>query len=284
MARTHGPRSRPVPDGSRPGGDERFHLAAGRGLRHDGDHDPGSDRALRPGHGHADAHRRQARRPLGPAAGVPDRTRHLCDGLGPDRGLMERADAHPGLVGPRGNRGGPGDAGARRPGSGQLRGQGQGAGLRSARGCGRRRDRRRADPRRVGDDRAELARHLRRRGRGRGGDPARVTRAPRPRSGGPGAAAGLGRLGTHRPRPRADGLRRPSGEQLGLAAAAELSDRAVRVLAHPVRHRCRGPRDRGLRGVGAASRAAGPTTPCFTSACSASRRCAGAPRCCWPRT
>ncbi len=80
------------------------------------------------------------------------------------------------------------------------------------------------------------------------------------RPGGTGAAAGLGRLGADRARPRADGLRRPSGEQLGLAAAAELSDRALRVLAHPVRHRCGGARDRGLRSVGAASRAARPKT------------------------
>ena len=191
MARPRSPRRRPVPDGARSGGDERFDLAAGRGLRHDGDHDPGSDRALRPGNGHADAHRRQARRPLGPAAGVPDRAGHLRVGLGPDRGLMERADAHPRLVGPRGNRGGPRDAGARRPGGGQLRGQGQGAGLRNARRCGERRDRRRSDPGRVGDDGVELARHLRRRGGGWGGDPARVTLAPRPSPGRPGAAPGL---------------------------------------------------------------------------------------------
>ena len=43
------------------------------------------------------------------------------------------------------------------------------------------------------------------------------------------SAAGLG----------AGRLRRPAGEQLGLAAAAQLADRALRLLADPVRDRRR---------------------------------------------
>ena len=75
MGSARRPRRGPVPDGPRPGGDERRDLPAGRGLRHDGDHDPGGDRALRPGHGGADADRRQARRHHRAAARLRDRPR-----------------------------------------------------------------------------------------------------------------------------------------------------------------------------------------------------------------
>ena len=54
MGGSGGPGRRPVPDGSRSGGDERLDLAVGRGLRHDGDHDPGRDCALCAGDGWID--------------------------------------------------------------------------------------------------------------------------------------------------------------------------------------------------------------------------------------
>src|SRR5690348_55483 len=51
---TRGPLGGAVPDGPRPGGDERRDQPAGRRLRHHGDDDPGGDRPLRAGHGGAD--------------------------------------------------------------------------------------------------------------------------------------------------------------------------------------------------------------------------------------
>ena len=115
------------------------------------------------------------------------------------------------------------------------------------------------------------------------GDPAWLARAPRARPGGAGAAPGLGGLGPCRSRPGADGLRRPAGEQLGLAAAPELPDRALRVLVDPVRDRGRRARPWRASRPGSAVASDGPKTRCSISACSASRRCAAAPRCCSPR-
>ncbi len=139
----------------------------------------------------------------------------------------------------------------------QLRGQGPRGRLRRARRRRRRRDRRRADPRRLGDDRAELARRLRRRGRRRDRHPLRDAVDPRARARAGNAAARLGRRRALGRRPGHRRARRPAGEQLGLAAAAQLADRALRLLADPVRDRRRRPGPRRLRRLGAAPRGAG---------------------------
>ncbi len=86
-----------------------------------------------------------------------------------------------------------------------------------------------------------------------------------PRAGAGGAAAGA-RLGRRRALgrgPRPGRLRRPAGEQLGLAGAAQLADRALRLLADPVRDRRRGAGARRLRRLGAPPRTArpGPARP-----------------------
>ena len=98
------------------------------------------------------------------------------------------------------------------------------------------------------------------------------------------ARARLGRQRPLRLRPRPDRLRRAAGEQLGLAGAAQLADRALRLLADPVRDRRRSAGPRRLRGLGAAARGAGPRRRWSTSGCCASARCAAASRCCSPRT
>ena len=153
-----------------------------------------------------------------------DRPLHLRHRVGADGGLLERAEPHLRLVDPRGHRRRPRPAGDGRPRRHQLQGPGAGARLRRARRRRRSRDRGRPDPRRLGDDGAQLAGRLRRRGRGRPRDHRR--HAP---------AEGAGEGARRRPRRRRrrplgewardHGLRRPPGEQLGLAAAAQLADR-----------------------------------------------------------
>ena len=151
----------PVPDGPGPGGDERRDLAAGRRLRHHSHHHPDGDRALRPGDGRPDAHRRQAGRPLGPAPRVLDRTRDLRLGVCSDSRVVERPFAVVRLVDPRRDRSGARHAGPGRPGRGQLRGEGPRDRVRRARRRRRGRHRRGPDPRRLGHDRGELANRVR---------------------------------------------------------------------------------------------------------------------------
>ena len=158
---------RAVRHGPRPVGDERLDQPAGRGLRHDGHHDPGRHHPLLPGHGHADAHRRQDRRHHRPPQGLRHRPDHLRLRLGHDRGGADGGGPDPGLVDPGGHRrraGPAGDGGADRR---QLRrGVAQG-GLRHHRRGRRRRHRHRPHPRGLGHHGAELAGGLRRRGRPR---------------------------------------------------------------------------------------------------------------------
>ena len=189
--------------------------------------------------------------------GLRDRPRDLRIGIGAHGGLVECPDADAGLVGPRGDRGGDGAAGPRRPRGRQLRRISEGDCVWSARGRRRSGDRGWADSRRVGDHRAHMARRLRRRGGGRGADPLRDQVPARARERGESAPAGLGRLGPGRSRYGDGGHRRPAGEQLGLAAAAQLTSRALRLLADALRHRGRPARPRRVSGLGAPSRAAG---------------------------
>ena len=273
-----------VPDGPRPGGDERRDLPARRGLRYHGDHDPDRDRLLRPGDGRPDADRRQARRHFRAPAHVRDRPLHLRGRLGPDRRLLERALADVRLVGPRGDRRGACDAGNGRPRRLQFRGPGPGPRLRGPRGYRRGRHRGRPDPRRLGDDRVELAGRLRRRGGRRDRDPARHAADPRAGALRPETAAGLGRRGAFRRRPRGDGARRPAGEQLGVAAAAELADRALRPLADALRDRGGRPDPRRFQRLGEAARGGAARIRWYIWRCSRSRACGAAWRCCSPRT
>ena len=284
MGSTYRARRGPVPDGSGPVGDERLDLAAGRGLRHHCDHDPGGDHPLRAGDGGADDHRWEARRPLGPAASVLDRPGDLRVRLGADRGLVERADAGPGLVGPRGDRRCDGAAGAGRSHRRHLHRQGAGDRLRRPRRRRRRRDRGRPDPRRLVHHQPLLAGRLRRRGRARDCDPAVRPAAPRARGRGAPRGTGLGRLGAHRVRAGADRVRRPAGVQLGLARAAQFAGRAIRLFPDPVHGRRRGGAAASPSAPGsvAASRAACPSSS--TSDCSRSPPCAAGWRCSWPRT
>ena len=204
--------------------------------------------------------------------------------LGADRRLLERALADARLVDPRGDRRGarhPGPDRARRR---QLQGQRSRDRLRRARRSGRRRHRGRPDPRRLGDDRAELAGRLRRRGRRRDRDPARHAADPRagareeaPRLDWVGSVLSAAGLAAAR-------LRRPAGEQLGLAGAAQLADRAIRLLADPVRDRRRGADPRRLRRLGAPPRSSSGSNRSSTCRCCASPSCAAASRCSSPRT
>ena len=84
--------------------------------------------------------------------------------------------------------------------AGNYAGSQTGGCLRSARGRRRRRDRGRADSRRVGNHRAHMARRLRRRGGGRGADRLRDQVSARARAGRESATAGLGGLGLGRAR------------------------------------------------------------------------------------
>ena len=165
-----------------------------------------------------------------------------------------------------------------------FQGQERARRLRGARRGRRGGDRGRADPRRLGDDRAQLAGRLRRRGRRRDRDLPRPAAA---RRGGAEGAAAEPRLGRRDPlgaRPRDGRLRRHPGEQLGLDPAAQLAARTVRLLADAVPDR----RGRGRRWPGsspgsAGARRAAPnrSSTCASSAC---RGCAAAWRCCSPRT
>ena len=150
--------------------------------------------------------------------------------------------------------------------AGNYKGSRSGDRLRRPRRRRRGRDRRRPDPRRLGDDRVQLAAGLRRRGHRLDRHPDRHPPDQGGRAGGPGRGARLGRQRSLGLGAGADRLRRPPGEQLGLAAAARLADRAVRVLADPLRDRRRGGRPCRLRRLGAQARgawpdAAGPPPP-----------------------
>ena len=140
----------------------------------------------------------------------------------------------------------------------QLRGPAARGRLRRARRRRRRRHRGGADPRRLGDHRAELAGRVRRRGRGVGGHPARFGDDPRPAAPGRARTAGLVRRRSLRARARVDGDGRARGEQLGLGAPEKLARRTVRVLAGAVRDRGGRAAGVGLRRVGALPRAAWP--------------------------
>ncbi len=232
-------RRHPVPDGARPGGDERLDQSAGGGLRHDGHVDPGGDHALLAHHGRADAHRGEDRRHHRSASGVLDRPGHLLHRLGPHRRLLVGAVAHARLVDPRGHRGRPGVAGVGCPDRRQLRRPVAGGGLRGDRRHRRCRHRGRTHPRRLGHHRAHLAHHLRRGGGRRHRDLPRLATRERcaqprpetaPRRGGQPLVGGR------------DGPVRaghPPGEQLGMAAAQELPDRAIRVQPHALCGRSR---------------------------------------------
>ena len=205
--------------------------------------------------------------------------------LGPDRRLLERPLADVRLVDPRGDRRGAGPAGDGRARRRQLQGRRPRDRLRRPRRRRRRRDRRRPDPRRLGDDRVQLAARLRRRGRRRDRHPDRhPPDQASPSASGRRRRPRLGRQRSLGLGPGADRLRRPAGEQLGLAAAAQLADRALRLLADPVRDRRRGAGPRRLRRLGAPPRGARRWRRWSTSACCGSRRCAAASRCCSPRT
>ena len=281
MGCARGPGRRPVPDGARPGGDERRHLAAGRRLRHHGDDDPVRHRPLRPGDGGADADRRQARGPLGPAPGIHDRHRHLRLRVGPHGRLVERPHADARVVDPRGDRRRAGPPRAGRPGRGQLQRQGPRDRLRGARRRRGRRDRGRPDPGRLDDHRLQLALRVRRRGRGGRGHPDRLPPDPRARARG---ARPVARLGRQRPLGQRPGPRRhrgAPGQQLGMAVPPQLARGAVRLLADAVRDRGRRRRPRRLpllaaapRGAGA--RPAGPLPPVRHPV--AARRARDAPR------
>ena len=146
-------------------------------------------------------------------------------------------------------------------------------------------DRGRADPRRLGDDRADLAARVRRRGRDRDRDPARDAAAARRRAA-RGAAPQLDWVGSvlSRARARADRLRRAAGEQLGLARAAQLAGRAVRLLADAVRRRRRRRAARAFRAWERATRGAADASRSCTCAARDRRRCAAGWRCSSART
>ena len=284
MGRPDRPLRGPVPDGPGPVGDERLDLPAGRRLRHYRDHDPGRDHALRPGHGGADAHRRQARGPVRAAAGVRHRAGDLRRRLGPDRGFLERPHADARLVGARGDRCRDGVAGARRLGRRHLQRTRPGDGLRSPRRGRGRGYRGRSDPRRLADDEPHVAARVRGRGGPRDRDPAvrpAVARALA-RGGAPGAR--LGWLGAFGARAEPDRLRGASGEQLGVAGAARLTRRTVRVRADAVRDRRRRARAVGLSSLGAPPRGGRQASRSCTSDCSAFRSSAEGWSCSWPRT
>ena len=274
-----------VPDGPRPGGDERRDLAARRGLRHDRDHDPDRDRALRAGDGGADGHGRQARRHLGPAARVHDRARIYAFGSG----LTAASWSVPALM----------------LGWSILEGIGAALVLPAlvALAAGNYRGRDRAVAYGVlggvagagiavgpilggwATDRADLAGGVRRRGRGGDRDPARHEADPRARRAKGGAAASTG---SARCSPRSGlalivlGVLQASN--WGWLRAAQLAGRAVRLLAHAVRDRGGRPRPGGVPRLAAPPRGARAASRWSTSGCSRSRRCAAGSRCCSPRT
>ena len=191
--------------------------------------------------------------------------------LGPDRGLLERAGADARLVGAGGDRRGARPAGAGRARrratiEGRERAIAYGV-LGGVAGAGIA-----VGPILGGwvDDRADLAARLRRRGRRRDRDPARhAADLASPQRERPGPASTGSAASSRRSGLAPDRLRRPAGEQLGLAAAAQLADRAVRLLADPVRDRRRRrsssppssawERRREERGLGAAAS----TSACF---------------------
>ena len=115
------------------------------------------------------------------------------------------------------------------------------------------------------------------------GHPARDATDPRARARGQRAPPRLGRQRALRLGLGADRLRRPAGEQLGLAAAAQLAGRAVRLLADPVRDRGRRAGARRLPRLGAPPRGAG-LDPLVHLRLLSIPRCAAASRCCSPRT
>ena len=274
----------PVPDGPGPVGDERLDLATRRRFRHQRDHDPGGDHALLAGDGGADDHRRQARRPLGPPARVHGRPRHLRLRLRAHRRFLERAEPGARLVGARGDRRGDGPSGPGGADRGQLRGPRSRDRLRRPRRRRRRRDRGRPDPRRLADHLRLLAGGLRRRGGAGDRDLARDAPAARAPSGRPPRRPRLGRLGALGARARADRVRRPPGQQLGLAGAAQLPGRAVRVLARPVRDRRRRRAAARVSRLGASPRDRQARAPGAFSTITTAPPCAAAWRCSAPRT
>ena len=205
------------------------------GLRHRRHDDPGRHHALLAGDGGVHGHR-AASSATSSAAGARSPIGHAIYGTGSLLTALSWsvpvADA--GLVGAGGDRRRAGAARAGRPDGAQLRGKGARARLRGPRRRVGRGDRGRADPGRLGDDVPDLAAGLRGRGRGRDRDPA--LRAPAARRAASGRApSSTGRRGAVRGRSGAGGARRPRGQHLGLAAAAQLADHPVRLLADPVR-------------------------------------------------
>ena len=163
-------------------------------------------------------------------------------GLGPHRRLLERAQPDVRLVGPRGDRRRAGDAGDGRPRRLQLPGPGPGPRLRGPRRRRRRRHRGRPDPRRLGDDRAQLAGRLRRRGGRRDRHPARHAADQGAGADRPGCRSSTGSAACSPP--PASGsmvLGVLQASNWGWLLPRKLPGRALRPLADPVRDRRRRP-------------------------------------------
>ncbi len=145
--------------------------------------------------------------------------------------------------------------------------------------------RRRPDPRRLGDDGAQLARRLRRRGRGGGRDPARHPPDPRARARRARRRASTGSARCSRRSASASivlGVLQASN--WGWLAPRDSPIEPFGFALTPFVIAAGAARARRLPRLAAPPRERRSATRWSTSACSASRRCAAGWRCCSPRT
>ncbi len=248
-----------VRDGARHERHERRDLADRGRPRHDHPGCADRDHPLHAGDGGVHVARREARRHPRPQPRLRDRPGDLRGRLAHHVPQPQPRRAAGWLVGDRGVRRSARDPRDRRPYGRLLRGTRPRGRLRPAGWHRRGRHRGRAADRWLGDDGVHLALRVRRRDRGRDRDPAR----PRADRSGPRAraapAARRRRGGAVVGRPRADRVRDPAQQRLGVRPAAHPTDdrrhrdHPARLLAGAVPGAGRTRATRGLRHLGAAA-------------------------------